>query len=69
MNNVTALHVAVDNNLEFKIRKEGSYLQKNKRGQAPATPSLIQTSSGLSARDVLAVIIAIVKINLKEYKE
>jgi len=24
---VTALHVAVDNNLEFKIGKEGSYLQ------------------------------------------
>ena len=55
MNNVTALHVAVDNNLEFKIGKEGSYLQKNKRGEAPATLSLIQTSSGPSARDVLAV--------------
>jgi hypothetical protein len=26
-----ALHVAVDNNLEFKIGKEGSYLQKNKK--------------------------------------
>jgi hypothetical protein len=31
LNNVTALRVAVDNNLEFKIRKEGSYLQKNKK--------------------------------------
>ena len=28
---VTALHVAVDNNLEFKIGKEGSDLQKNKK--------------------------------------